>query len=358
MKIAVLAAHLPSPGRPKDGGVAYTAHHLANRLAMRGHDIVVYSLDPRPFDASYAVRTLSVGVPARGAGRWLAYWRLAWALGQVDFSAFDAIHAHGNSLFVRPRGRPLVRTLHGAALAEARHAPSWRSKAYYLSFAVSELVEAHRATSAVAASHATRRYFPFVRRVVPLGIDLACFHPDGARSPRPSILFVGTLRGRKGGDKLVQAFERVVRPALPEAELWLVSEAPADAPGTRYFNKPATTALAELYRRAWVFCLPSAYEGFGLPYVEALASGTPVVATPNDGACEIMANGRYGVLTDVEALGPALLDLLRDPQRRAELAVCGLSRAQDFDLNRVVAEYEALFREGPMRMPGRRGCIA
>jgi glycosyltransferase involved in cell wall biosynthesis len=197
---------------------------------------------------------------------------------------------------------------------------------------------------AVANSHATRRYFPSVQRVIPIGVDLACFRPHGPRSPQPSILFVGTLRGRKRGAQLVQAFARVVRPALPEAELWLVSEAGVDVPGTRYFAKPDTAALAELYRRAWVFCLPSAYEGFGIPYVEALASGTPVVATPNDGACEILADGQYGILTDLNHLGTALLDLLRDPPRRAALAARGLNRAPEFALERVVEEYEKLFR--------------
>lgn len=346
MKIAVLAAHLPTPGRPKDGGVAYTAHRQANCLVEHGHHVVVYSLDRRPPDALYEVRTIAIYVPNKGVGRWLAYWRLGWALGQVDFSEFDAIHAHGNSLFVRARGRPLIRTLHGAALGEARRGSSWRAKAYYLSFVVPELIEARRATAAVVDSAATRRYFPFVRHVIPIGVDLRLFHPSAGRSTQPSILFVGTLRGRKRGAQLVEAFEQVVRPALPEAQLWLVTESPANVPGTYYFPKPDTTTLAELYRRAWVFCLPSAYEGFGIPYIEALASGTPIVATPNDGACEILANGRYGVLAELDRLGATLVDLLRRADRREELAARGLQRAAEYDLERVVEMYEDLFKAG------------
>jgi glycosyltransferase involved in cell wall biosynthesis len=343
VKIAVLAAHLPSPARPKDGGVAYAAHRLANRLVERGHHVVVHSLDAAPADARYCVRTVPLDVPAAGVGRALAYWRLARGFGRLDFSGFDVLHAHGGSLFVRRSGPPLIRTFHGAALAEARHAVSWRAQAHYLSVAAAELIEARRATVAAANSHATTRYFPSLHTVISPGIDLRCFHPDGPRSARPSILFVGTLRGRKRGADLVRAFERVVRPALTDAELWLVSEAPVRDPGVRYFGRLDAEALADLYRRAWVFCLPSAYEGFGIPYVEALASGTPVVATPNDGACEILVDGRYGVLIGLEQLGPALLDLLHDAARRTELAERGVARAQAFDLEHVVGAYEKLF---------------
>jgi phosphatidylinositol alpha-mannosyltransferase len=346
LKIAVLAAHLPSPHRAKDGGVPYAAHRLANQLVLRGHQVVAFSLDERPPDAQYEVRTMPVQVPARGVSRWLAYWRLAWAFGQLDFSGFDAIHAHGNSLFVRTHGRPLIRTLHGSALGELRHAPTWRSKAYYLSFVASELVEARRATVAVANSHATLRYFPFARHVIPIGVDLARFYPAAYRNAPPSILFVGTLRGRKRGVELVKVFDRIIRPALPETELWLVSEAAADVPGVKFFAKPDNDTLAELYRCAWVFCLPSAYEGFGIPYAEALASGTPVVSTPNDGAQEILAGGRYGVLCDLDRLGQVLLDLLRDPARRAQLAEHGRARAQEFDSERIVERYEQLFLGG------------
>ncbi len=50
--------------------------------------------------------------------------------------------------------------------------------------------------------------------------------------------------------------------------------------------------LCELYQRAWILCLPSTYEGFGVPYIEAMASGTVAVASPNPGAKEILDNGK------------------------------------------------------------------
>lgn len=49
--------------------------------------------------------------------------------------------------------------------------------------------------------------------------------------------------------------------------------------GVRVLGKVSLERLTEFYRRAWLFCLPSSYEGFGVPYIEAMASGTAVVAT-------------------------------------------------------------------------------
>ena len=61
--------------------------------------------------------------------------------------------------------------------------------------------------------------------------------------------------------------------------------------GVSYHVGVSDTELAALYCRAWVYVSPSTYEGFGLPYAEALACGTPVVATPNDGSHEMLSAG-------------------------------------------------------------------
>jgi len=138
-------------------------------------------------------------------------------------------------------------------------------------------------------------------------------------------------------------FDAQIRPAIPNAQLWMVCEDAPDAPGVIQFGKPDTQSLAQLYRQAWVFCLPSTYEGFGIPYVEAMASGLPVVATPNLGAKEVLGNGSYGVVCDTKRLGDEIIHLLSDKAAREELSEKGLKRARDFDLQNVVSAYEKLY---------------
>ena len=73
---------------------------------------------------------------------------------------------------------------------------------------------------------------------------------------------------------------REVRPRVPDAEVWLVEPRRRRGAGRRAFGAVDEATLHELLRRAWVMCLPSAYEGFGRPYIEAMAAGTAVVASP------------------------------------------------------------------------------
>src|SRR5207253_306790 len=94
-------------------------------------------------------------------------------------------------------------------------------------------------------------------------------------------------------------------------------------PGVIVLGRVSDEELAELYRRAWVFCLPSTYEGFGIPYVEAMASGCPVIATANQGAVEITENGRFGVLAEEHQLGEVLVRLLKSSEERDRLSAAG-----------------------------------
>ena len=348
MKIAVLSSQLPIPSRAKSGGVAYAAHRLANALAQRGHCVTVFSTDESPPDAFYSVRKVLSSRPSDPVRAWLWLWQLARRYAAQDFSDFDIIHTHGDNVLLLHPGRPVVRTLHGASLGEAIHATSWKRRLWYLTLTPSELWEAARATRVVAVSANTRRYVPGIERVIPNSVNRQIFCPGPhlnchLRHRHPAILFVGTLAGRKRGQMLLELFQTQIRPALPEAELWMVAERSVQAPGVVCFQNLDENALADLYRRAWVFCLPSTYEGFGIPYIEALACGTPVVATPNDGARELLEDGKWGVLALESELGTTLLSLLKDAPRRQSLAKRGLERAEVFALDHVVDAYEALF---------------
>lgn len=233
-------------------------------------------------------------------------------------------------------------------MAEAIYAPSWKKRLWYLSLTPAERWEASRASKVVAVSACTGQFVQGIDLVIPNSVDTEVFCPGSNlnhqhRHNHPAILFVGTLSGRKRGQMLFDLFLNQVRPALPDAELWMVAERNIQAPGVACFMNPDERALADLYRRAWVFCLPSTYEGFGIPYIEAMACGTPVVATPNAGARELLEEGKWGILAQPFELGLTLLSLLKDPHRRRSLAQLGLQRAKVFAQDRVVDAYEELF---------------
>jgi glycosyltransferase involved in cell wall biosynthesis len=208
-----------------------------------------------------------------------------------------------------------------------------------------ELLSMAIADEVVAVSEATTRAYPWIRQVIPCGVALTTFGAAAkwSRERDPTILFVGTYRNRKRGWLLADAFARAVQPALPDARLWMVCDDAPQTPGVEVFGRVPETTLVELYQRAWVFCLPSTYEGFGVPYLEALATGCPVVATPNAGAREILRDGVFGRIVDAEQLGGALLELLQDEALRADLAARGRVRAKRFDWSRIADEYEALY---------------
>ena len=92
-----------------------------------------------------------------------------------------------------------------------------------------------------------------------------------------------------------------------------------------------------------MLCLPSAYEGFGRPYVEAMAAGTAVVASPNPGARDVLDGGRFGVIAEDGRIADALVDLIRDSAKRAGLERAGLERARAYDWPIVAGAYEALY---------------
>lgn len=336
MNVAVISMYLPSTSKI---GAGYQAHHLANALVDRGHDVTIFSPSPRPSNARYRVTQV------RMTGS-LRTFRFAWKLRSVDFSSFDVLHAHGDDYWVFGHGTPPhVRTMHGSCLAEALHIRGAKARLRMLLLGTSEVAATVVADRTVAVSRNTRKWIPWIRTVIPNGVDLDAFHPGGQKSDRPTVLFVGTYRHRKRGRVLMEVFDRYVLPRVPDAQLWMVCE---DAPAQRnvtVLGRVDEAELAALYRRAWVFCLPSTYEGFGIPYVEAMASGTPVVASPNVGAREVLGDGRWGVVAEDHELGRSIVQMLEDGSERNRWAQRGLERSADFSLTRVAACYETLYEE-------------
>ncbi len=172
-------------------------------------------------------------------------------------------------------------------------------------------------------------------------------------TPSSFGLYVGTLEPRKNLPALLAAWERLRlrRPEAPPLVLggrwgWHSSElARAVARGTAegwlvhlgYVEPPQ---LAALYRRALLVALPSLYEGFGLPIVEAFAAGVPVVASDLPVLREVAGDAAlFAPPHDVDAWSAALERLLADDELHAELAARGRARAERFDWRRSAAAH-------------------
>ena len=321
-------------------GVGYQVHAMANGLVDRGHRVTVFS-GCGPSEGS---RYRTVMLPAPTSMRTFAF---ALAVRRLDLTDFDVLHAHGDDYWLWRRRVPAhVRTMHGSCFSEALRIPGSREKLRMLALGAGELLATVVADQTVCVSPGSRRWMPWVRRVIPNGVDRELFHPGpGSRSPQPTILFVGTYGNRKRGRLLMEIFADTVRPRVPDARLVMVcSDAPA-ADGVVVTGRIGDRELARWYRSAWVFCLPSTYEGFGIPYAEALASGTPVVASPSPGSRFVLDRGRAGIIVPDDRIGDALVDLLRDSGSRAAAGEIALRRAADFDLNTVLDQYEQLYRQ-------------
>jgi phosphatidylinositol alpha-mannosyltransferase len=337
MKISMTSLYLPGGSKI---GVGYQVHHMANQLVHRGHSVTVYSQCTPGEDALYDVHVVE---PRK---RWRTFG-FPWDLRGIDFSGFDVLHAHGDDWFLWGKRRPRhIHTYHGSCLAESGHQLNLRERVRMLALAACEYGALGLCDESVAVSEGTRAYIPGIRHVIPNGVELEQFYPSREKAERPTCLFVGALRGRKRGRLLVDLFQKEVLSELPNAVLWMVCDEPVEAEGVQWFGRVSTAQLGELYRKAWVFCLPSSYEGFGVPYIEAMASGTAVVATPNRGALEVLQNGTCGIITGEERLGKRLLQVLRDARLREFLERTGLKRAQFYGWDIVCRAYEALYRGG------------
>jgi phosphatidylinositol alpha-mannosyltransferase len=339
MRIAHLTRMLPRADYA--GGVSGQVDLLARGLSARGHDVTVFALNPPAERAPYRFQPVRLPVLSRRFPR-TAPFVFPWSLRQLALDGFDIVHSHGDDQLL-PAGSAQVRTLYGSSWGEVHRAATIRHRLYHLAMALTEDVSVRRRSALVMISAGTQRYVGREAGVIPCGYDAGRFVAHGAKSERPSILFVGDLDTRKRGRLLLEVFARQIRPAVPDAELWIVSSDTPSGNGVRAFGRVPGAQLADLYRRAWVFCLPSAYEGFGVPYIEAMASGTPVVATPNGGSDEVLEGGRYGRLVAERELGAAIAELLRSRALCDRLAAAGLERAKDFTSGRIAERYEQLY---------------
>jgi len=175
----------------------------------------------------------------------------------------------------------------------------------------------------------------------------------------PYFLFVGTLKPHKNLLTLLQAFAQVRQQFILPHRLLIAAKNDARYPqpraavqalgiaaDVRFMDHVEKADLPALYRGARGMVLPSFYESFGLPIVEAMACGAPVI-TSNRAAMPEIA-GDAGVLVDpssVQSLATALLRLANDDECGADLKDKGLINAQRFSWTRCAAQHVAIYRE-------------
>lgn len=180
--------------------------------------------------------------------------------------------------------------------------------------------------------------------LVPNGVD-EFFTPAGDEGDY--VLFTGTLEPRKGVHDLLEAWRML--PA-PRPRLVLCGDAGwktriAAEAGVEVTGYVTRERLRELYRGARTFVYPSRYEGFGIPPLEAMACGAPVIAT-RTGAIPEFAEGAALLVEpgDVRALAAALARLLGDAPLRRELRAAGPERARRWSWDKGAAAMRELLR--------------
>ncbi|CAL9585812.1 glycosyltransferase family 4 protein [Streptomyces sp. enrichment culture] len=384
-------ALLTYKGNPFCGGQGVYVRHLSRELARLGHRVEVIGSQPYPvLDEGYPNLTLTelpsldlyrqpdpFRTPKRDEYRdWIDALEVAtmWTGGfpePLTFSLrarhhlrarrgeFDVVHDNqtlGYGL-LGDIGAPLVTTIHHPITVDRQleldAAETWQrrySVRRWYAFTRMQKRVARRLPSVLTVSGSSRQEIVDhlgVRRdrvhVVHIGADTDLFAPNPAVAEVPGRIVTTSSADvpLKGLVFLVEALAKV-RAEHPAAHLVVVGKRPAEGPvaqaieryglaGAVDFVKGISDAeLVDLIRSAEVACVPSLYEGFSLPAAEAMATGTPLVATTGGAIPEVAGRDGETCLAvppgDADALAAALNRLLGDPELRTRLGAAGRDR--------------------------------
>ena len=356
--------------RPGRTGVGYYTEHLLQHLAAEGpeDDIIVLSNRPvettRPLPSHVRVVTSGWRLP-----------RMVWMQSQaprlLERLQPDVVH-FTNGIVPMASPVPVVVTIHDMSLTlyPGYHPP----RRVLLNRPLVNLA-ARRADAIITVSESAKRDIVRSYGLAPGRVHVV--HEAAAPAFRPIhdrgeltrvrrqygladrfILYVGTIEPRKNLPKLIEAFARRRRRGGLTHQLvcagpygWLSRDIEALIDRLQVNDSVLFTGyvpfddLAALYTLAEMFVFPSIYEGFGLPVIEAMACGTPVI-TGHVAALDEVAGGavEHAEALEVEAIGDALVRLARDRDRRQALTRAGLQRAQFFSWARAARETAKVYR--------------
>ena len=319
------------------GGTAVAAMQTAE--AMKGiHDVELVGVAGRhrkPPSVDWLPPISCVQLPIGTPLLYEAWLYAGWPRPESVTGPVDVVHA--TTLIPCPTSRPLVVTLHDLAFL---HRPEQFTRHGVRLFKRGLQIIKRSADLVLCCSQATlddcvAAGLPAERlRHVPLGVDLDHATPQDVarvralyRLPEQYLLFVGTVEPRKNLRGLAQAVAMLDSPiplVVAGAEGW--GDVAADVVGdVEFLGFVPNDDLCALYAGAHVFCYPSELEGYGLPVLEAMAQGTPVVTSTHAATSE--AAGGAAVLVDPTDPVDIARGITEAISRRAELAALGRQRA-------------------------------
>jgi len=255
--------------------------------------------------------------------------------------------------------RPVLATIHDTIpLKDRAFFPSDRSRVVYKLALFAALL---RSKAVIADSAESRDDLvrlagqnPHKLKTIYLGVDIPEKTPLG-QPQRQHILYVGTNKPHKNLPMLVEAYARA-KPGLPLViaggldPRYPQAQVRAEALGLtgmiRFLGHVGEDELEGLYRSAALFVFPSLAEGFGLPALEAMAYGVPVVASNRGAVSEVVGDAALQIdPLDVDALASAITKVLNDPQLALHLSRSGVDRAALFPWSKTAEGCIRLYRE-------------